>query len=552
MQLPLILLFLQLWGNVEVSLSQNVKPCVLPDDTPNGYYQIISGEEFVFGTTVQYFCNEGYHMVSKDDTRTCTLDKWTNHVPICEPLSCDPPPAVGGVIVKGLPDNDDPILPDRLLKFSCEGPGKYVNGSSVLRCGQDGQWNHPFPTCESCGTLPHIADADTKGTPKSWYSNGESVEYMCQNFYTMDGKPQQTCIDGKWTGQMRCLKPCTVDRELMNRYNLAFRYGYQDKLYSAHLDWIEFICTKGRRTGTLLMRQQCIDACSKLPDVPHAHLSKEFQEGELINFTCEPGYTTSSPTISYACSSEGWLTVNPGMCNKQHCGTPPHLADGDTKGTLKSQYTHGERVEYVCQNYYTMEGDPFQTCNNGEWTGQTRCLKPCTVDRELMNRHNIAFRYGYQDKLYIAHLDWIEFICTKGRRTGTLLMRPQCIDGVSLGCGSPPPLTDGDIKDTLKSIYSHQESVEFLCQSYYTMEGGPNRTCVDGEWIGQMRCLKPCTVDRELMNRHNIAFRNINSDKLYLVHNDFMEFTCTKGRNTGTLPMRQQCIDGEVNLPTCQ
>ncbi|XP_032383007.1 complement factor H-related protein 1 isoform X2 [Etheostoma spectabile] len=342
MQLPLILLFLQLWGNVEVSLSQNacpnlpvvphahvsavtkkavyqqgniahfvcetgytsfpptkyactengwslisrgrchLKPCVLPDDTPNGYYQIISGEEFVFGTTVQYFCNEGYHMVSKDDTRTCTLDKWTNHVPICEPLSCDPPPAVGGVIVKGLPDNDDPILPDRLLKFSCEGPGKYVNGSSVLRCGQDGQWNHPFPTCENetkqeegcrlncdsasgCGTLPHIADADTKGTPKSWYSNGESVEYMCQNFYTMDGKPQQTCIDGKWTGQMRCLKPCTVDRELMNRYNLAFRYGYQDKLYSAHLDWIEFICTKGRRTGTLLMRQQCIDGVMDLP-----------------------------------------------------------------------------------------------------------------------------------------------------------------------------------------------------------------------------------------------------------------------------------------------
>lgn len=38
----------------------SVKPCELPDETPNGYYEIIRGEEFVFGTTIKYFCNEGY------------------------------------------------------------------------------------------------------------------------------------------------------------------------------------------------------------------------------------------------------------------------------------------------------------------------------------------------------------------------------------------------------------------------------------------------------------------------------------------------------------
>ncbi|XP_028442496.1 complement factor H-related protein 1 isoform X3 [Perca flavescens] len=345
MQLPLILLFLQLWGNVEVSLSQNacpktpvvphasvsevtkkavyqqgnvihficetgytsfppiryactengwlltsrgrcnLKPCVLPDDTPNGYYQIIHGEEFVFGTTIKYFCNEGYQMVSKVDTRTCGLDKWTNHVPICDRLSCDPPPADEGVTVIGLPDNDNPILPDHLLKFSCEGPGKELNGSSVLRCGQDGQWDHPFPTCKNitrheeecrqncavildpsvCGTPPHIADADTKGTLKSQYSNGEKVEYSCQNYYTMEGEAYKTCHNGEWTGQMRCLKPCTVDRELMNRYNIAFRYTHADKLYLSHNDFIEFTCTKGRDTGTLSMRQQCIDGVVNLP-----------------------------------------------------------------------------------------------------------------------------------------------------------------------------------------------------------------------------------------------------------------------------------------------
>ena len=58
-----------------------------------------------------------------------------------------------------------------------------------------------------------------------------------------------------------------------------------------------------------------------------------------------------------------------------------------------------------------------------------------------------------------------------------------------VGCGSPPPLTDGDIKGTVKTDYSHQESVEFMCQNYFTMEGGPYRTCINGEWIGQIKCL---------------------------------------------------------------
>lgn len=61
--------------------------------------------------------------------------------------SCEPPPADGGVTVNGLPQNEEPILPDQFLTFSC-GPGKYLDGSSVLICGKDGQWDNPFPSCE--------------------------------------------------------------------------------------------------------------------------------------------------------------------------------------------------------------------------------------------------------------------------------------------------------------------------------------------------------------------------------------------------------------------
>ncbi|XP_044056190.1 complement factor H-related protein 3-like [Siniperca chuatsi] len=118
------------------------------------------------------------------------------------------------------------------------------------------------------------------------------------------------------------------------------------------------------------------------------------------------------------------------------------------------------------------------------------------------------------------------------------------------GCGSPPPLTDGDLKYTMKSQYSHNERVEYVCQKYYTMEGEPYRTCINGEWIRQLRCLKPCTVNEDHMRQHNIAFKYKDYKKLYSSHNDVIEFKCTKGRSVDT--MRQRCNDGVILLPLCQ
>lgn len=133
-----------------------------------------------------------YYMASRVDTRTCLLDKWTNHVPVCERQSfyccarlrrvacwqkshpfahscllpafkCDLPPADGEVVIKGLPDNEQDVLPDRFLRFSCEAPGKVLNGSSMLICGKDGKWDHPFPTCEGGNQERHLGEETKTG-----------------------------------------------------------------------------------------------------------------------------------------------------------------------------------------------------------------------------------------------------------------------------------------------------------------------------------------------------------------------------------------------------
>ncbi|KAM8873744.1 complement factor H-like [Spinachia spinachia] len=309
-----------------------LKPCELPEDTDNGYYQIIDGEDFVFGTKIKYFCNEGYQMVSREDTRTCLLDRWSNHVPICERSSCEAPTLGEGVRVQGLPENEGRISPGRFLTFSCDDPEQNLNDSSLLVCGEDGQWNKPFPSCDetacevgplqphvnvnglpaknekmknghklrfhcdnqltiqgsqeieclptgkwnaafptctaslACGRPPFLTNGDTKETALNHYRQNDWVEYTCQRYHTMEGESFKTCIHGEWIGEMKCLRPCTTDKEAMRSHNIKFKHVADEKLYSHHLQWIGFACTGQRRhVGLIEMRQQCFDGVMQLP-----------------------------------------------------------------------------------------------------------------------------------------------------------------------------------------------------------------------------------------------------------------------------------------------
>ncbi|XP_060890293.1 complement factor H-like [Labrus mixtus] len=453
MRSTVILLFLQLWGNVKVSLSQNdcsqlpdiphahvsdntkkdeyqqgnvirftcetgyisgppiryvcseggwiavhegtcyLKPCELPDDTPNGYYEIIKGEDFVFGTTIKYFCNRGYQMVSKDDTRTCLLDRWTNHVPICGPVSCEHPSADGRITVKGFNENEELILPDRFLTFSCDDPRTYLNGSSVLICGHEGEWDHPFPTCEDITCT--VGETDPRLTvtgpiiANKTVNVGHNLRFQCDDQYSLEGPEVIECLqNGQW--------------------NKAF--------------------------------PTCTDRCkfTVLPPgiriTPPRPPNNQVRQGQKINFECPSnrhGHVLRGNKTVECLAGGQWSDQFPTCGPPEGCGRPPPLANGDTKNSAHSKYRHNEWVEYGCQSSYTMNGRPYKTCNNGEWTGQMKCLRPCTVTREIMNRYNIHFSYSNDEKLYARHDEGLTFSCNYGRQRVSLLgMRQVCNDGV--------------------------------------------------------------------------------------------------------------------------
>uniref|UniRef100_A0A3Q2D7P7 Beta-2-glycoprotein 1 n=1 Tax=Cyprinodon variegatus TaxID=28743 RepID=A0A3Q2D7P7_CYPVA len=123
----------------------------------------------------------------------------------------------------------------------------------------------------------------------------------------------------------------------------------------------------------------------------------------------------------------------------------------------------------------------------------------------------------------------------------------------SSGCSHPPQVPNGDTLSFTKFNYQEGERVEYSCFSRYTMEGDPFKTCRNGKWEGEMRCLGACTVDEQLMEENNLMFAYSWREKVYAVHKDHITFYCKRGtRRVGTVPLRAQCIDGVMELPTCQ
>ncbi|XP_008293902.1 complement factor H [Stegastes partitus] len=302
-----------------------VKPCPLPDATPNGIYKIIEGEDFVFGTTIQYVCKKGYHLVGKD-TLTCSLDGWTDRTPTCQQITCEIDVMHPGLTAIGLPSGRETLEVGHTLRFHCSNEYQ-LDGSKEIECLETGQWSAPFPTCSEKCKVPRLPD------------------------------------------------------------NISFTPGASSRL---------------------------------------------LLKGQKLTFRCRrPGHFIQGNATVECLASGQWSASIPTCGNPVGCGKPPHLENGDTKETIRFQHRHNEKVEYVCQNVYTMEGGPFMTCTNGNWTGQIRCLKPCTVDEDAMSRHNIRFRHTWEKKLYSPHDDAITFSCSDGtRHDGTLEMRQKCINGV--------------------------------------------------------------------------------------------------------------------------
>ncbi|XP_026550337.1 complement factor H-related protein 1-like, partial [Notechis scutatus] len=129
----------------------------------------------------------------------------------------------------------------------------------------------------------------------------------------------------------------------------------------------------------------------------------------------------------WCCSIDSVFVIDTGG----KCGHPPPVENGDIVEIPKATYFPSETVTYQCQNFYTMEGSPRVTCQNGHWSQPPTCRVACTVNDEDMREHNISLKWSYRNKIYVADGNTVEFVCLRGykQHPNTRSLRTNCADG---------------------------------------------------------------------------------------------------------------------------
>ncbi|KAK2835148.1 hypothetical protein Q5P01_015632 [Channa striata] len=492
--------------------------CKLDVLSPEGTrYEPANRNVFLPGQTLRVTCGEKYWISSPRDTSaliTCNDDgKWELD-PVCREVTCNRPPDRAIYLWNNYWDRK--ITLHDTVRYSCRSGYKKPDGVRQATCTRGG-WS-PDPLCQeiTCDTRD-IPNAST-GSTKQIYKYNEQARFVCNEGFR--GDFWLSCRENGWDQNQRCEEITCRARpyrgaDIVN-YKSTYKYKEQAvyKCRGGYEGGFSLTCTEQGWTG----QTQCTEITCDRRDIPNAstqNVKDKYQYAEQVNYVCNEGYRGR---FTLTCG-ENW-DQNP-QCEEITCRARP--------------YRGADIINY-------------KSTTGLDWTNTVyRKTVPKTEHRRRIRSHQRQGSVRQQRPSSVCVQNDTDKQFTVTCEQGVWAGIQNCTELAH--CGLPPFVADGDVKYSLKSQYRHEERVEYMCQIYYTMEGGPNKTCVNGEWAGHVRCLKPCIVNEDDFRQHNVTLKS--SSGKFLVHEEVVEFSCARGEPVGAVALRQRCNSGVLILPSC-
>ncbi|XP_040263211.1 complement factor H isoform X4 [Bufo bufo] len=532
------------------------KSCGHPGDIPFGSFQLSNEESFIFGAVVQYFCDDGYQMVSKETKRQCTASGWSNYLPHCEVRNCPPVDATDNINVIST-SYDEEYSVGQVIRFECKDPKLKLNGPSEIFCTSEGKWNSEPPTCVviRC-TVPVIDHGSVQNSRKQVYSNNEVMQFTCKTGFQANRNGQSTCTKDDWIPKPSCEEIlCSPYDPVVNGKLVGtetrYRFG----------DTIDVQCEEGyalqiepnrRRECTAngwSPSTRCVSKKCDRPDIKHGIIYNDYhyyypkEVGRYLEYYCESNYQPRGWT-RISCTKTGWEPEP--KCSRE-CSYRDAYFENAQLIDLKSVYVEGHKVQFRCtNNYQTPDGKNYgeRTClPNGKFT-PAKCSVTCTAPR----LHNGKFN---QIKNQYEIGEFLQYECNKGYMTERrhLSGKSQCLEGRWHEAPQCIPITcqynrqsfnDGDI--IKYRCPSGQKPRSDIGQCYY-YGWGPPLECQDIECsIPESSNLVLSPFDNSYKIRTKVSF----SCKGRFVRSGSLESVCTEG---GWNPLLPTCKEETIVQP---
>ncbi|KAK3546573.1 hypothetical protein QTP70_029961, partial [Hemibagrus guttatus] len=384
----------------------------------------------------------------------------------------------------------------------------------------------------TCST-PHVANAKPEKELESSYAGGDTVTFVCDSNYELEGTSYALCDDGTWRLPVckvtsyigKYIDDVTVSKTITTRSNqkpwmtakhttlstgspqgcvlspLPFTLLTHDCVMHSSNHIIKFIddttvCNRGYEFDGTKEEAECVGGGWKLPQCKKRitcgkpvvrnsetdrTLRNSYNIGDKVQFKCRSSYEFVDTDFAECVETGTW---NLPECRPRSAAVckDPRVSHGRPAEDLAESYPTRSSVRFECDRGYVFEGSAFAVCINGQWILPVckrinSCLPPSVPNARPTSDLKDSYSSG----------DTVRFVCDRGYGfegtryavcdEGTWSL-PVCKD---VTC-STPHVANGKPEKELESSYAGGDTVRFVCDTDYQLEGTSYALCDDGTW----------------------------------------------------------------------